>query len=313
MNASLKEVTELLVSRDQILILTHKNPDGDTLGSAAALCSCLRRAGKQAFLFPNPQITEKYTPFLSAYLAGADFVPNYVIAVDTATPELFSDGFGGHVDLCIDHHPTNSHYAEKELIWPERAACGEIILRIIEKLHGELTKEEADLLYIAVSTDTGCFQYANTNEATFSSAARLLKYGASNEELNLVFFRKVSRARLMLEGRIYSSMSFHREGKIVVATVTRSMIKECNATEDDCDDLAALPGRIEEAVVGITIREMEDGTSKISVRTSKEVSAIRICEAFGGGGHQQAAGCRIGANHERAKELLLAVVDEVYK
>ena len=108
-------------------------------------------------------------------------------------------------------------------------------------------------------------------------------------------------------------MTFHREGKVVVAVVTRAMMEQSGATENDCDDLAALPGRVEGEVVGIMIREMEDGTSKISVRTTEEASAIAICQAFGGGGHKMAAGCRIGASPERAKELLLAVVDEVYK
>ena len=119
-------------------------------------------------------------------------------------------------------------------------------------------------------------------------------------------------ARVKLEGMIYENMSFHRAGTVVVAIVTRDMMERSGATEDDCDDLASIPGRVEGEIVGITIREMEDGSSKVSVRTTEEVSAIAICQAFGGGGHAMAAGCRIDADIHRARELLLAVVEEVF-
>ena len=311
---SLKETAGRLLSQDGFLLVTHRNPDGDTLCSAAALCSALRRAGKAAFLFCNPQITEKYDLFVHKYLQEkTDDLPSYTIAVDTATKELLSEGYSGEVDLCIDHHPTNSFYATETIVWPEKAACGEIILKLIEELHQGLTKEEADLLYIALSTDCGCFQYANTNSDAFLAAARLVQYGADNAHLNIPFFRKVSRQRVTLEGMIYAGLTYYREGKVVIAAVTREMMDRSGATEDDCDDLAAIPGRVQGEIVGITIREMEDGTSKISVRTTEEVSAISICAAFGGGGHEMAAGCRINAGVERAKELLLAVVDEVYQ
>ncbi len=310
---SLQAAVELLLAGDRFLLVTHRNPDGDTLCSAAALCSALRRAGKTAFLYPNRQITEKYLPYVNAYLPGEDsFTPDITVAVDLATGNMFPEGFQAPVELCIDHHPTNSFYALATIVWPEKASCGEVILKIIEKMHKKITREEADLLYIALSTDCGCFQYANTTADTFLAAAKLIQYGADNAHLNLPFFRKVSKARIILEGMIYDGMCFHRGGKVVIATVTREMLAACQATEDDCDDLAALPGRVQGEVVGITIREMEDGFCKISVRTTEEVSAIDICRAFGGGGHEMAAGCRISAPVQRAKELLLDVVDEVW-
>ena len=307
------QAAKLLKERNQILLVTHKNPDGDTLCSAAALCHALRRAGKTAYLYRNGQITEKYLPYVGPYLAEDGFVPACVITVDLATEQLFPAGFSGRVDFCVDHHPTNSFYAAETLVLPDRSSCGEIVMALIEKLCGNLVKEEADLLYIAVSTDTGCFQYANTNAKTFSAASRLLAHGADNSAANLVFFRQVSRARVQLEGAIYSGMTFHRDNAVVVATVTREMMDRFSATEDDCDDLAALTGRVKGCLVGITIRELENGDSKVSVRTSKDVSAIAICSVFGGGGHEMAAGCTISAGPDRAKELLLAVVDEVMK
>ena len=281
------------------------------MGSAAALCSALRRAGKTAYLYPNKQATEKYRKYTAAYFADGSYNPSCVVSVDVASQDMFAEGFTGAVDCCIDHHPTNSGFGKTNLICPEKSACGEIVLTIIENIHHGLTKEEADLLYIAISTDTGCFQYANTNTDTHAAVSKLLRYGADNAALNLMFFRKVSKARVLLEGKIFSSLFFHREGYVVVSTITQDMMRECGASEEDCDDLAALPGRIEGTAVGITIREKDNGFSKISVRTSAAVSAIEICSFFGGGGHAMAAGCTIEASPQKARELILAVVDEV--
>lgn len=313
MEQSIHSAAQLLLAHDNFLIISHKNPDGDTLCSSGALCSALRRTGKTAYLYPNPQLTEKFRPYAAQYFAPEGFSAEYIVTVDVAAEDMFAKGFTGKADFCIDHHPTNPRFAADNLICPEKSATGEIILAIAEEMTGSITHEEADLLYIAVSTDTGCFQYANTNADTFRAVARLTECGARNADLNVKFFRKVSKARLQLEGMIYSGMQFFRDGKIVIATVSLNMMKQCNATEDDCDDLAALPGRIEGEVVGVTIREREDGTSKISLRTTKEVSSIAICSAFGGGGHAMAAGCTIPAAPEKAAELLLAKINEVYK
>lgn len=308
-----QECSQLLLSKNNILIITHTNPDGDTLCSAAALCSALRRAGKRANLFRNPAVTTKYMPHVEKYFAPKSFKSKYIVSVDVATEKMFAEGFDGAIDLCIDHHPTNSHYAKKELVCPDKAACGEIVLAVIKEMCGGITQEEADLLYIAVTTDTGCFQYLNTNAATFRAAAELLEYGADTGMVNVKFFRKASRARLKLEGMIYSTMGFYRDGKISVAIITKEMLRQAGASEEDCDDLAGLAGRAEGASVNITIRERVNGSSKVSVRTGRDVSSSDICAVFGGGGHAMAAGCTIDCPPEKARDMLLAVIDEVWK
>lgn len=307
-----EEVAAWLAGRDRFLLVTHRNPDGDTMGSAAALCSALRRAGKTAYLFPNKQVTEKLLPFVQPCYAPAGYSPEYTVSVDVATEKMFADGFSGNVDLSIDHHPSNSHYASEACICGERAACGEIVLQVITALCGELTKEEADLLYIALSTDCGCFQYANTDAHALLSAAALVTAGADNARLNQLFFRKVSIPRIKLEGLIYANMSFHRDGKVVVAIVTDEMIAEAGATEDDCDDLAGLAGRAECGEVSITIRDYPGGHSKVSVRSGESFDSCALCARFGGGGHKMAAGCNLPVPPLQARELLLQAIDEVW-
>ena len=308
-----RECAKLLKGQDQILIITHTNPDGDTMGSAAALCSALRRADKTAFLFPNYGAARRLLDYTEQYFAPADFQPNYYVSVDVATERMFADGFEGEIDLCIDHHSTNSHYGRQELVRGEKSSCGEILLDLIKSLCGDLTAEEATLLYIAVTTDTGCFQYANTDYHTLAAASELLRLGADQHGVSLRFFRMLSPARLKLEGMIYDSLSLHRDGKVAVALITREMLEASGAGKDDFDDLAGLAGRVEGNVLNVTIRELPNGDSKVSVRSAPGISSSDICAVFGGGGHSMAAGCTIQVGPERAKEMLLAVIDEVFR
>ena len=306
---NIKECASLLAAQDNYLILTHKNPDGDTVMSAAALCRALRRKNKKAYLYGNNEINQKMKPFAKKQFAPASFQPTFIIAVDIATESLFPDGFSGAVDLCTDHHPTNSHYAKQELIDSSCSACGEIIQKLIREYAGKLTKSEATLLYIALTTDTGAFQYANVNANTFRAAAELLQYGADAHQVMLRFFRKTGAARLRLEGEIYSNLHYYYNGRLVIAPVTQRMITVSGAGNDDFDDLAGLSGRAEGALMNITIRELPNGDSKVSVRSAPEYSSIAVCEAFGGGGHFMAAGCTIERKPEQAEKLLLQVID----
>jgi len=302
-----------LRSHDDYLLLTHQRPDGDTLGSAAALCRALQRIGKTAWLYPNPQITENYIHYVHDYLAPVGYVHKNVIAVDIAEKKLFPLGYDGEADICFDHHPTNSNYARHLVLAADRAACGELVMQVVCGLTGEIDRECADLLYIAVSTDTGCFCYANVDAATFRAAAELLECGADNASINKAIFRTVSAERLMLEGMIYASLRRFRDGAVNFAVVTCEMMQRSGATENDCDDLASLAGKIRGSRVSITVRELEANHCKVSVRTGKEVSAARICAHFDGGGHAMAAGCEIAADPDTAVEMLLQAVNEEWK
>ena len=304
---------KLLLTHEDILILTHMNPDGDTASCAAALCSALRRGGRRAYVFPNPQMGRKLRPYCEKYYAPADFKAKYVVSVDVADEKLFCLGYDGKVDLCIDHHPSNTHFAEKSFIQDEKAACAQIVMGIILSMNADLTQEEATVLYIGLSTDTGCFQYNNTDAEAFEAAAELMRCGADNLSVNTVFFRKVSSARLKLESMIYDTMRFYLGGRIAVATVTQDMIRKTGAVEDDLDDLAGLAGRSEKSLVNMTIREKENGACRVSVRSFPGINSSDICKVFGGGGHAAAAGCTIEGTPEHVRNLLVGVVEEVWK
>lgn len=307
---TMQECVSFLRAHDDYLLITHTRPDGDTLGSAAALCSALKRAGKTAWLYPNREATEKYLPYVAPYFAPNGYAHQTVVSVDTADTHMFAQGFEGSVDLAIDHHGSNSGYTKKTLVCPDCAACGEIVLDVIKELCGSVTQGEATLLYIAISTDTGCFQYMNTNADTLRAAAETIEAGAENGRLNVDFFRSVPRSRIVLEGLIYRDMRFYRDGKIVIAAVTKAMLEASGVTENDLDDLAGLAGRPEGSVVSITIKEKTPAQWKVSMRSKPEVNVSDLCAKFGGGGHAMAAGCSIEGDLESVITAILAAIDK---
>ena len=306
-----RECAAFLKERDNFLIITHLRPDGDTLGSAAALCSALRRLGKNAALFPNPEVTPKYEKFIEKYVEP-DFKHDYIVSVDVAEEHMFCKGFSDKVDLAIDHHPSNSRYADGLLLHDEKASCGESIMEVIKELCGGLTPEEATLLYIAVSTDCGCFRYANVTDETFAAASELAKFGADIQKINFEIHRQVSKARMVLEGLICAGMKFYRGGRLVIATVTLDMMEQSGATENDCDDIAGIPGKVEGCEVSLLIRELEEGKCKVSARSHPSFDSCALCAKFGGGGHKMASGCTIEAGPDEICEMMVKAVEELW-
>lgn len=311
---NITETAALLREKNDILLLTHIRPDGDTIGSASALCYALRKLGKTAYLYNNPQFPDAYPWVSDPYVEPEGFEPKFTVSVDLADVGLFPKGYEGKPNLCIDHHPSNTFYAEQTLVQPEKASCGEIMQELVKELMGGLDATVADLLYIAVATDTGCFVYGNTTGDTLRSAAELCDAGASNKYLNKILFRTSSRARLALEGMIFSSLRYFSDGKTVIAIVTKDMLKQAGATERDCQDIASLPGRVEGALCSAVVKESDENSVKISLRTNGIVSATKICSKFGGGGHAMASGCAMkDKSCLEAAEILAAEIDKEYK
>lgn len=310
----LLECAAYLRAHDNYLLVTHQRPDGDTLGSASALCHALRRLGKTAYLYKNGEITESFVPFVSPYFAPEDFAPEICVSVDVAEEKLLARGFEGKISLKLDHHVPRGEQPEHAVVWTHRAACGELVLALIEEMLGAPDKTEADLLYIAVSTDTGCFCYANTNSATFRAAARLCDAGADLPLLNKIFFRTKSPARLALEGMVCSSLRSYRDHAINIAVITLDMLRCAGVTEDDCSDLASLAGQVRGNRVSVTVRELsaDPPRSKVSLRTDGGVDASQVCARFGGGGHRMASGCELDLPPDEAAGAVRRAVEEVW-
>ena len=326
-NLTLRETAEFLKTHDDYLILTHRRPDGDTVGSAAALCRALRALGKRAGIYPNPQLTPKFAPFhegLTDWNTGdgslcsgtqitVPCVPCVpcVLSVDVASRNLFPFGMEqAEVALAIDHHGTNSGFAACTHSDETRAACGEILVELLPLLGVTMDKAMADALYTAISTDTGCFRYANVTANTFRCAAVCAEAGADVFQINRVFFETKRMARLRLEAYLTEHMEFFAGGRVALSAIPNALMDELGLTEDDVDDISGFGRTIEGVQIAAMLREVENGLGKLSLRTGPEYSAAKICAKLGGGGHPGAAGASVPGGIPGVRAALLDALRE---
>ena len=310
-----REAAALLLGLDDILILTHRRPDGDTIGCAAALCLALRQLGKTAWVLPNEDAHGLFTPYFEGVLAPSDFLPRSVAAVDTASPGMLPDSaksWQDRIDLCIDHHGSNELYAKETCLDAGCAACGELLWRIFRHMGVEVTSRIALLLYMAIATDTGCFVYSNTTPETHRIAASLMETGFDTQWVNKRHFRQKSLKRMKIESRLVSEMELEQDGTLVFAFVTLDLIRDIGATEEDLEDISSFIGLLEGVDNAVTVRELAPGECKISLRTDgRTLNASDVCARYGGGGHAAAAGCTINGTPAEAKAAMLRAIEEV--
>lgn len=315
MRIDLAFAAQLLRQNDNILILSHQNPDGDTLGSALALAFSLRKLGKTVSVYCADGFPER---FGFMYFCEKPKIPEgnpFVVAVDVADPVLMGkelSHYGDKTDLCIDHHSSNVQYAAHTLLESDAAATAEIILKLIDFLGAGIDKNIATCLYTGISTDTGCFRYSNTTVQSHRFAARLMEYGIDFSEINRQMFEVKSTGRIAVEQHVLNSVRYFCDGKCALIYITKDILKKTGSTEEELESLSAMPYQIKGVKIGVTLRERERGY-KISVRTAKTINAAEICRRFGGGGHLRAAGCFISGTLEEVIESIANAATDAIK
>ena len=310
---TLEKAASLLSEKDNILILMHRSPDGDTIGCGYALCLALRSMGKKAQAVCSDPIPAKYS-YITDHADEQSFDPEYIVSVDIAAPQLFGEGLSGYVDrvdLCIDHHGSNSGFAKYGFVDPSAAACAQIIARLIDLMGVETSSVIADAIFTGVSTDTGCFKFSNTTAETYRIAADMIDRGAQGFMISRLMFDTKSRSQLELEKLALDTLEYRCDGKIAIITLTTEMMTATGADDSETEYITSLPRQIEGVLVGITIKQKSPELCRISVRAAVGTDASAICSVFGGGGHKGAAGCSIEASPDEAKERIAAAAAEV--
>ena len=287
------EVADFLQEHDNFCILTHRRPDGDTIGSSAALCRILRNMGKTAHILVNKEVTAKYAWLHEGLTREAAGENDTIVTVDVASPNMLPQEYEqylGRIALRIDHHESATSFTDVELVDHTMGACGEIIYDLMMELWEDIDEHIADALYVATSTDTGCFRFSNTTDHTFLVAAACARGGARVFQLNQTLFETNSLARLKMQGWIVENMHIFGGGKLTVVAIPKSVEHAIGVTEDDMDNITSFPRTIEGICMAATLRETKDGRTKISVRAVPGYDATVIAAKFGGGGHKGAAG-----------------------
>ena len=313
MRINVKEAAEMLRTHDNIIILVHSNPDGDTLGCGYALLRALRKAGKKAEVMRPLNTCKKYN-YLFDDLGKQDFEPEFVVSVDVADIKLLDtdvrEQYGNRINLAIDHHPSNCVECKNLLLEDTAAAACEIIYKLLLELGTELDKKIADCLYTGISTDTGCFRYSNTSAQTYRFAADLVEKGADGAYINRIMFDTKTKSYVILERLVMDTLEMHFGGRCAMTHLTLDMYEKSGSDESETGPLASKTRQIEGVDIGIFVREKTDGTFKISLRTLEPVDASKICGMLGGGGHARAAGCQVEGTLAEVKAKIISAITE---
>jgi bifunctional oligoribonuclease and PAP phosphatase NrnA len=298
----LKAIADALQRHDRFLIVTHENPDGDALGSLLALSLALRQLGKDAVMYLPGQ-----TPLPQEYgfmplgevvrVRPGDAAERVLVAVDCAKEDRIGDEAvrsGATLVLDIDHHHDNTRFGDLNLIVADASSTGEVLRDLFAELGVELTPELAEPLYIALVTDTGRFQYANTTPKSLRLAAELVEAGADVHAVFQKVYESVEFAKLKLLARALGRAEVLEGGRIVVSYLLRTDFAEVGAAEPYSEGIIDYLRAVEGNELAVLIREQLHGSPqahKGSLRSSiDELDVSVIARSFGGGGHRQAAG-----------------------
>lgn len=310
-----KEVLEFFHKCDNVNILTHKSPDGDTLGCGFALVNYLRSMGKKANVLNTDPFPPRYE-FLYEGYEPMEFEEKCVIAVDIADTQLMGKNLEkytqpGMVDLCIDHHISNTFFAKQTLVDGSAAAACEVIYDVMKQGKQPIDSIIAKCLYTGIATDTGCFKYENTTARTHIFAAELMAYDIDYARINRAMFDLKSKGRLDVEKKVNENMEYFFDDRCCIVTITKELISSSGIDESEFEGLTSITLQLESAEIGILIKQRHENVFKVSVRTTDTVDASQFCIAFGGGGHKRAAGCQLEGTLEEVKKCLLDAVGKV--
>ncbi len=290
------ETYRFLQSLEDVYILIHRSPDGDCIGSGYALHHLLKRIGIRSRVCCADPIPPMFDSITAGVVFEAFEAKSYISA-DVADRNLFGTlpQKDADIALCIDHHVSNTHYAER-LHWdPDASAACEVLYALMQEMHLPLTEEIARCLYIGMATDTGCFQFSNAGAGCFAAVAEIkrqypdLPYARLNREL----FVLKSPGRIAMDSELMQNVRFSEDGRIALIYAPAAMYRDLHVSDDETDGIANLPMQIRGVEVGITVKQKDDGSYRISMRGGDRANVSEIAQHFGGGGHVKASGCSI--------------------
>lgn len=301
------EAAEFLRRHDSYCILTHRRPDGDTIGSAAALCLGLRSLGKKAWVLCNPEITGRFAPLVEGLTKAWPEEGDTLVSTDVASPGMLPAAFEPLLEkirLRIDHHSSATSFTECELVDGASASCAEVVWDVLNCMGVGLDAKCADAIYVGTSTDTGCFRYSNVTPHTFETAAACARAGARVYELNQELFETNTLARLRMQAWVVDHLHTFLDGKMAICAIPLAVEKEIGVTSDDMDNISSFPRTVAGVCMAATLRETAEGEVKLSVRAIPGYDATKIAVPLGGGGHKGAAGASLKMSMEEAAKVV---------
>ena len=304
---------DIIKSSKKILLLSHVNPDGDTLGSMCAMYSMIYNRFKikaDMNVVSNVPFNYKFLPNINLAQRYYDtsLVYDLVITLDVASIERVRDSKiffdKAKCTVNIDHHKTNPRFGDYQIIESEASSCGEVLYNYFKKHNWELTQDAAISLYVAVMTDTGNFRFENTTSNVFNIVADLVDKGANPNKLYKYCYESKTKNLVLFQNYCVNKAEFVNDNKIVYTTVYKKDLEKFSAGDDYTDGIAETLRAIDSTEVSFVVKEVDTKLTKVSMR-SKSLDVAKICEVFGGGGHTYAAGCTIKASVKDSIDKLM--------
>ena len=314
---TLDQILEEINQANSIVILTHENPDGDAMGSSLALYQALKNYGKDVDLvIPEHSRTFDFLPAIDEIKVEGREQYDLAIALDCATIKMLN-GFSTYFEeakmrISIDHHSTNSMFADLNFVNPEAPACAQILIVVLNYFKMEITREIGTCILAGIITDTGGFQYSGVNAETFEFVSWLLEKGVNVSTVYRKVLQTKTRSSFELARIACNRLEFFYDGRVSFTYITKENEEEVHAEIGDHEGIVETGRAIEGVEVSIFVRETEKGC-KVSTRSNDYVDVSDMCLLFGGGGHQRAAGCLMQGSIEEVKEKLLNRVKQYLK
>ena len=310
------EVLEVFRRHDRFLITSHERLDGDAVGSELALCILLRAMGKRADVY-----NQDSTPANYRFLPGADGILNllppierYETAVILDCSELERVGKEAKrigaipCRVNIDHHVSNGGFCEKRYVDPEASSTGELIFRLAEHAGWPLNPDAANCLYAAILTDTGGFRFGNTKAETLRAAGVLVARGASPPHVSENIYESYPAEKYRLLAIALGDLSFDFGGKVGSLVVTQDSLAAAGALPEMMEGFVDFPRSVRGVEVSVLFSELSPGFFKASLRSKGSFNVERVAAAFGGGGHVNAAACRIEGDLESVRRRVMDAI-----
>jgi len=316
-NSTLAEIAEVLRGRNRFVVMSHVRPDGDALGCTLAMALCLKQLGKDVVAWNEDGMLEKFR-----YLPGAE-----LIQLPPAAPQPFEVAIvldnavrnragrcveavaPGALWINVDHHITNDRYGDLIHIDSTAPATGQILFELFRASDLPITSAMADNLFVAISTDTGSFQYPNTTARTYEIGAALVRLGVNVGDLSQKMYESYPRRRLELLREMLNVLRFTSGDRVASFALTAQTAQRLGVLPEDNEGLIDYIRAVQGVIVAAFFEELGDGRVRISLRSkSPKADVSKVCGQFGGGGHTLAAGARVPGTLSEVQEKVLAAI-----
>jgi phosphoesterase RecJ-like protein len=310
----LERIVDAIRQRQRFVLSSHSRPDGDSIGSQLAMAFALQALGKQAHLVnldraPAPLLQ---FPGVSAIEISDRVSGDYDAAIIMECGDLARTGVAGldrSYVINIDHHPGNTAYGQLNWFDASAAACGEMVLDLIDALGVPLQLDIATHIYLAILTDTGSFHYSSISPRTFEICRRTLEAGVDPVLVARNVYDSNNMGRLKLFGSVLSAMQLDPTGRIAIVYLDHEMAREAGGTYEDTEGLINLPLTVKEIEAVVFFKQTEGDEYRVSMRSKGEVDIGAIAKQFGGGGHKNAAGCTVRGPIETLQKTFVERID----